>query len=106
LTQFRLRGFQLSIDDFGVGFSSMIQLARLPFSEIKIDKTFVMTAPFSEESQKITMAIIGLGHALGLQVTAEGVESEWVMSFLADTGCEFAQGYLIGRPMAGDAFLG
>lgn len=99
LTQFRIQGFQLSIDDFGVGYSSLVQLARLPFSEMKIDKTFVMSAETSAESQKIITAIIGLAHALGLQVTAEGVEDAWALDFLRDYSCDYAQGYHISRPM-------
>jgi EAL domain-containing protein (putative c-di-GMP-specific phosphodiesterase class I) len=105
LTQFRIKGFNLSIDDFGVGYSSMIQLARLPFSEMKIDKMFIMSAPHSEESQKIATAIAGLGRALGLYVTAEGVEDPWTLNFLRDIGCDAAQGYHIARPMEAGAAL-
>jgi EAL domain-containing protein (putative c-di-GMP-specific phosphodiesterase class I)/FixJ family two-component response regulator len=99
LTRFRIKGLQLSIDDFGVGYSSLIQLARLPFSELKIDKMFVSTAPQSLESQTIIKAIVRLGHALGLTVTAEGVENPRVLSFLQAIECDLAQGYLIGRPL-------
>lgn len=102
LTQFRIHGFRLSIDDFGVGYSSLVQLARLPFSEMKIDKSFVMVARADQEAQKIIVAIVGLAHALGLSVTAEGVEDTWVLDFLRDVGCDHAQGYLIGRPMPAD----
>ena len=105
LTQFRIKGFSLSIDDFGVGYSSLIQLARLPFSEMKIDKMFVISASQSEESQKIAAAIVGLARALGLLVAAEGVEDQWTLSFLAEIGCDTAQGYFIGRPMPPDATL-
>ncbi|HDZ10223.1 EAL domain-containing response regulator [Pseudohongiella sp.] len=100
LTQFRIKGFNLSIDDFGVGYSSLVQLARLPFSEMKIDKMFVMSASSSIESQKIATAVIGLANALDLNVTAEGVEDDWTLQFLCDLGCTHAQGYHIGRPMA------
>jgi EAL domain-containing protein (putative c-di-GMP-specific phosphodiesterase class I)/ActR/RegA family two-component response regulator len=105
LTQFRIKGFSLSIDDFGVGYSSLIQLARLPFSEMKIDKMFVISASQSEESQKIAAAIVGLARALGLLVTAEGVEDQWTLSFLAEMGCDSAQGYFIARPMSPDDTL-
>lgn len=105
LTRLRLKGFHLSIDDFGVGHSSLVQLARLPFSELKIDRTFVMGAAGSSESQTICRAVIGLGHGLGLAVTAEGVEDEAVLKFLADCGCDRAQGYLFARPMSGDDTL-
>lgn len=105
LTQFRIKGFNLSIDDFGVGYSSLVQLARLPFSEMKIDKMFVMSASASIESQKIAAAVIGLANALDLHVTAEGVEDDWTLQFLRDLGCTHAQGYFIGRPMAPAAAL-
>ncbi|RUO66351.1 EAL domain, c-di-GMP-specific phosphodiesterase class I (or its enzymatically inactive variant) [Pseudidiomarina planktonica] len=103
LTQFRIRGFQLSIDDFGVGYSSLVQLARLPFSELKIDQMFVKTLSTSEESQKIVAAVIGLGKSLGLNVVAEGVEDEIAFNYLRDLGCDEAQGYFIARPMDSSA---
>ncbi len=99
LTRLRVQGFQLSIDDFGTGYSSMVQLVRLPFSEIKVDRSFVMTAARSEESQAVIRSIIGLGHSLGLRVTAEGVEDAVALSYLREAGCDQAQGYFIGRPM-------
>lgn len=105
LTQFRIKGFNLSIDDFGIGYSSLIQLARLPFSELKIDKMFVISAPYSEESQKIVSAVISLGRALHLSVTAEGVEDAWTLQYLKDAGCDYAQGFLFSRPLDGEAFL-
>ncbi|MEX0695025.1 MAG: EAL domain-containing response regulator [Rhodospirillales bacterium] len=99
LTQFRIRGFHLSIDDFGVGYSSLVQLARLPFSELKIDQMFVKTLSESEESRKIVSAIVGLSNSLDLKVVAEGVEDEWALDFLRDIGCDEAQGYFIAKPM-------
>lgn len=103
LTRFRLKGFKLSIDDFGTGYSSLVQLARMPFSELKIDRSFVMTAMHSTESRNIISAIIGLGKSLGLHTVAEGVEDLATFSFLKEAGCDMAQGYFIGRPMSGDA---
>lgn len=103
LTQFRIQGFQLSIDDFGVGYSSMVQLARLPFSELKIDQMFVKTLATSAESQKIATAIVALGHSLGLSVVAEGVEDAQALGILRDLGCDEAQGYFIARPMDSQA---
>ena len=99
LTRLRVQGFQLSIDDFGTGYSSMVQLVRLPFSEVKVDRSFVMTAARSEESQAVIRSIIGLGHSLGLRVAAEGVEDEVALDYLRAAGCDQAQGYFIGRPM-------
>lgn len=103
LTRLRMKGFRLSIDDFGTGYSSMVQLVRLPFSEIKVDKSFVMTAAKSAESRTVIRSIVELGHSLGLQATAEGVEQAATLEFLTSIGCELAQGYFIARPMPGDA---
>jgi EAL domain-containing protein (putative c-di-GMP-specific phosphodiesterase class I) len=99
LTRLRMKGFQLSIDDFGTGYSSMLQLVRLPFSEIKIDKSFVMTATRSTESRVVVESIINLGHSLGLRVVAEGVEDAATLAYLRAAGCDLAQGYFIAVPM-------
>lgn len=101
LTRLRMIGFHLSIDDFGTGFSSMLQLVRLPFSEIKVDKSFVMTAMSSQESRTVVKFIVDLGHSLGLSCTAEGVENAETLDYLTEIGCDLAQGYHIARPMAG-----
>ncbi|MGD0893193.1 MAG: EAL domain-containing response regulator [Terracidiphilus sp.] len=106
MTRFRVKGFQLSIDDFGTGFSSMVQLVRLPFSEIKVDKSFVMGAQHSRESRTVIKSIIDLGHSLGLQVTAEGVEDRQTFDYLTSLGCDLAQGYFIALPMSGADVLG
>jgi EAL domain-containing protein (putative c-di-GMP-specific phosphodiesterase class I)/FixJ family two-component response regulator len=103
LTRLRVKGFQLSIDDFGTGYSSMVQLVRLPFSEIKVDKSFVLKAQQSQEARSVIKSIVDLGHSLGLVVTAEGVEDQSSLNFLNDLGCDLAQGYFIARPMLGDA---
>ena len=103
LTRLRLEGFHLSLDDFGTGYSSMLQLARLPFSELKVDRSFVTTAATSDESVIVVRSIIDLGHALGMHLTAEGVEDAWVLALLADLGCDYAQGFYIARPMLPEA---
>lgn len=105
LTRLRMKGFQLSIDDFGTGFSSMLQLVRLPFSEIKIDKSFVMTATRSTESLAVVRSIIELGHSLELRVVAEGVEDEATLQLLRELGCDVAQGFHLGRPVRGAELL-
>lgn len=105
LTRMRMKEFQLSIDDFGTGYSSMLQLVRLPFSEIKVDKSFVMSARRSQESRTLIKSIVDLGHNLGLHVTAEGVEDQLAMDYLKSVGCDLAQGYLIARPMLGNEAL-
>jgi EAL domain-containing protein (putative c-di-GMP-specific phosphodiesterase class I) len=102
LTRFRMKRFHLSIDDFGTGYSSMLQLVRLPFSEMKIDKSFVANASRSQESRTVIQSIVDLGHSLGLTVTGEGVEDAQALQFLRDVGCDLAQGYHIAKPMPGE----
>ncbi len=101
LTRLRIKGLNLSIDDFGTGYSSMIRLVQLPFSELKVDKMFVINVAQSTESQNVIRAIIGLGHSLGLRITAEGVEDQAAFQFLQDEGCDLAQGYWFAQPMNG-----
>lgn len=105
LTRFRMKGFQLSIDDFGTGYSSMVQLVRLPFSEMKVDKSFVMAALQSRESRAVVKSVVDLGHSLGLKVCAEGVENIETMQFLQSIGCDLAQGYFVARPVAAEQVL-
>jgi len=95
----RSKGFDLSIDDFGTGYSSLAQLQRLPFTTLKIDRSFVMSALASEASASIVLAVISLAHALKLTAVAEGVESAETLAFLKENGCDSAQGYHIARPM-------
>lgn len=99
LTRLRMQGFQLSIDDFGTGFSSLVQLVRLPFSELKVDKSFVMTALESREARAVIKSIVDLGKSLGLRVTAEGVEDAATLDYITGVGCDFAQGYFISGPL-------
>ena len=104
LTRLRIKGFGLAIDDFGTGYSSMIQLARMPFSAMKIDRSFVSSMTDNNESEKIVGSIISLGHALDMQIVAEGVEDTRCARMLRDLGCESAQGYCIGKPMGPTEF--
>lgn len=101
LTRLRIKAFSLSIDDFGTGYSSMLQLARLPFSEIKVDQSFVQSMLSSDESRKIVESILNLGRTLGLTTVAEGVESHATRLLLRELGCDVAQGYLFAKPMGG-----
>ena len=105
LTRLRVRGFRVSIDDFGIGYSSIAQLARLPFSELKIDRSFVRGIARAGENRSIVRAIVGLGHSLGLTVAAEGVEDAACLAVLAETGCDHAQGYFIAPPLDGPSAL-
>jgi len=98
-------GILLSIDDFGTGFSSMSYLSRLPISELKIDKSFVMNMTKNKNDYKIVRSIIELAHNFDLTVVAEGVEDNETLSGLIDLGCDRGQGYLFGRPMSAEHFL-
>jgi EAL domain-containing protein (putative c-di-GMP-specific phosphodiesterase class I) len=99
LTRCRIKGMKISLDDFGTGYSSLMQLQQLPFSDLKIDKSFVIGAATSRDNSIIVRAVIDLAHNLGLQATAEGVETEEIKAMLSDFGCDAAQGYLFARPM-------
>lgn len=99
MTRLRLKGFRLSIDDFGTGFSSLVQLHMLPFSELKIDRAFVAECDKQRQSQMIIKTIIDLARNLGLVSVAEGVESAQTLEMLRDMGCDLAQGYHIAKPM-------
>lgn len=99
LTRFRIKGVGLAIDDFGTGYSGLIQLRKLPFTEIKIDRQFVTELPTSRDDQVIVRSVIDLAHNLGLQVTAEGVETAEQLNALRDLGCDLVQGYLLAHPL-------
>jgi len=102
LTRFRIKGTEISLDDFGTGFSSLAQLRQLPFSELKIDRSFVTQADVSKDCRVIVKAVIDLAHNLDLAVVAEGVETESVRKLLMTFGCDLAQGYHFAKPMAAD----
>src|SRR5581483_6296370 len=100
---------RISIDDFGTGYSSLAYLKRLPVSEIKIDRSFVMNMDNDEDDAIIVRSTIDLGRNLGLDVVAEGVETLDSWRLLTSLGCTAAQGYYLSRPVAGDdlvAWLG
>jgi diguanylate cyclase (GGDEF)-like protein/PAS domain S-box-containing protein len=92
-------GIRLSIDDFGTGYSSLAYLRGLPVDEIKIDRSFVMGMDASEDDATIVRSTIDLGRNLGLEVVAEGVETEAVWNHLSSLGCTVAQGYYLSRPV-------
>jgi len=102
ITRFRLKGIGISLDDFGTGFGSLVQLRSLPFTELKIDRAFVGDLLRSRDSRVITRGLIDMAHGLGLTVTAEGVEDYATLEALAILGCDKAQGYFIARAMPGD----
>ena len=92
------RGVRLAIDDFGTGYSSLAYLGRLPARRIKVDRSFVGTIGTDPEGEAVVRAIVSLGHALGKEVVAEGVETEAQLAFLRELGCDAAQGFLLARP--------
>jgi EAL domain-containing protein (putative c-di-GMP-specific phosphodiesterase class I) len=99
----RQAGLHVSIDDFGVGQTSLSYLRRLPAAELKIDASFVQDLEFNLDSRSIVDALVRLAHALGLRVVAEGVETEGQRDVLAAMGCDELQGYLFARPMSARA---
>lgn len=105
LRRLRDLGVTLSIDDFGTGYSSLSQLKKLPVSELKIDKSFILNLDTSADDQLIVRSTIDLGHTLGLSVTAEGVESEAIKALLKSYGCDTAQGYLYSKPLPAKDFI-
>jgi EAL domain-containing protein (putative c-di-GMP-specific phosphodiesterase class I)/GGDEF domain-containing protein len=107
LAQFdRLRamGMGLSVDDFGTGYSSLRYLDQFPFTEIKIDRSFVSRLPDRRTMQIVVKSIIELGRELGLDVVAEGIETEAERSLLQAMHCPYGQGFLLGRPLDRDSF--
>jgi diguanylate cyclase (GGDEF)-like protein len=92
-------GVKLSIDDFGTGYSSLSHLARMPVDELKIDRSFVQGLESEGEFAAVVRSAIDMGHSLGLQVVAEGIETESAAAQLRSFGCDVAQGYLYAKPM-------
>ena len=97
-------GAGLSVDDFGTGYSSLTHLRNLPVTELKIDKSFVMTMMTNDQDAVIVRALVDLGRSLGLRTVAEGVESPEALAMLRTYQCDEAQGYLISRPVAAEQF--
>ncbi len=99
LTRLRILGAGLSIDDFGTGHSSLIQLHRMPFNEIKIDKSFIDDMAKSDDARTIVRAIIDLAHGLNMSVCAEGVETSETLETLMEMQCDTIQGYYFDPPL-------
>jgi EAL domain-containing protein (putative c-di-GMP-specific phosphodiesterase class I) len=97
-------GVRLSVDDFGTGYSSLANLRKMPIDELKIDRSFVSPMLRSESDLIIVRSTINLGHDLGLNVIAEGVEDSSTLERLAVLGCDLAQGYHVSKPMPADVF--
>jgi diguanylate cyclase (GGDEF)-like protein/PAS domain S-box-containing protein len=99
-------GLSFSIDDFGTGYSSLSKLKQMTLKELKIDKSFILDIDRNEDDAAITNASIQMAHGLGLDVVAEGIESEATWNRLKQMGCDYGQGYWISRPMPIDQLLG
>jgi len=103
--QLKALGVQVSLDDFGTGYSSLSYLRRLPIDTLKIDRSFVSQLDRLDDKRQIVEMVLMLARALGLQVVAEGVETEAELRLLRDMGSDFVQGYFYYRPLAADAAL-
>ncbi|HUH48516.1 MAG TPA: EAL domain-containing protein, partial [Mycoplana sp.] len=96
-------GFSIALDDFGTGYASLAHLRRFPVNRIKIDRSFVRDMSASADAFRIVRATVGLAHSLGMQVVAEGIETEEQLEILQGMNCDFGQGFLISAPLARDA---
>jgi diguanylate cyclase (GGDEF)-like protein len=98
LKKLKQLGVSIAIDDFGTGYSSLSYLRRFPVDKVKIDRSFVAEVPGNRDQSALVSAIVALAHALQIKVVAEGVETEAQRDFLRSCGCDYIQGYLVGRP--------
>jgi diguanylate cyclase (GGDEF)-like protein len=105
LSEVSRRGVRIAVDDFGTGWSSLSNLTQLPIDQIKIDRSFVSRMLAGGDDAVIVRSIVDLGHNLGLEVVAEGVEGTATLNALGDLGCDQAQGYLIARPMPAEELM-
>ena len=105
LARLRMRGFGLSIDDYGTGYSSMQQLTRIPFTELKIDQGFVTGCVSNKATRAIVESSVAMARSMGIKSVAEGVETQAEWDALKATGCDVAQGYFIAKPMDASSFL-
>ena len=104
LERLRALGVELSIDDFGTGFSSLTYIRRLPVSELKLDRTFLTGAPRDRRAVSVIRSTVDLAHSLGLRIVAEGIETLDALALVDELGCDAAQGYLMGRPVPAQDF--
>jgi len=105
LARLRMRGFELSIDDFGTGHSSLAKLVRTPFSELKIDREFVAKLSTDASARTLVESMVAIARRLGLRTVAEGIETETQRELLIGLDCDMGQGYLFAKPMAAADWL-
>ena len=105
MNRLRIKGVGLSIDDFGTGYSSMVQLQRMPLSEIKVDLQFIRDACQHPDSRMISEAIINLGHNLGLKAVVEGIEDAETLALMRTLGADIGQGFYFSRALSGEQFI-
>lgn len=105
LTRLSVRGVGVSMDGFGAGYSSLASLLRMPVTELKIDRSFIGVCRTDPDAWKLVRATVSLARELGMNVVAEGIETEDISDRLRDVGCDMGQGWYFGRPMQGDAML-
>ncbi|MGZ8254482.1 MAG: EAL domain-containing protein, partial [Burkholderiaceae bacterium] len=105
LSGLQTMGVKIALDNFGTGYSSLSNLRRFPVDIIKIDGQFVRSAPTEPADAKIVAALAHLAHELGFSVVAEGIEAKEQLEFVKACGCDEAQGFLLGRPLSGLAFV-
>jgi EAL domain-containing protein (putative c-di-GMP-specific phosphodiesterase class I) len=106
LAQLRLKGFGLSIDDYGTGFASMQQLSRIPFTELKVDRSFVHGAHQREHLRVILQSALDMARNMNLVTVAEGIETAEDWKLLQEFGCTLGQGYFAAKPMPGEVLPG
>jgi EAL domain-containing protein (putative c-di-GMP-specific phosphodiesterase class I) len=105
LGQLKALGVRISLDDFGTGYSSLSYLRRFPVDTLKIDRSFVVAMDESDECREIIRTVVNLAMTLGLEVVAEGAETEAQIKYLESLHCKFGQGYFYSRPVAADQAL-
>lgn len=104
LSRLRARKIKLSLDDFGTGFSSLTQLYRMPFSELKLDTSVIAEVSRNEDARAMVEGLVYLAHKLGMKACAEGVENAATLAILEDMGCDRAQGHYLGAPVRAREF--
>ncbi|MCG6940858.1 MAG: EAL domain-containing protein [Thiohalocapsa sp.] len=105
LVRMRELGVGLAVDDFGTGWSSMAYLKQFPVDSLKVDRSFIRAIPEDDNDRAITTAVLAMARALGITVVAEGIDSATQLDFLRGAGCDYGQGFLLGRPMRASALM-